>query len=227
MTDGPFDAYRTKAWPYHFHLELIVAELHGGTPRNPDVVRSWLRAKAGYSDEVELEAEVARIFAADPTKADNDVATEAASPLADRYVNGFKRDELGCILEGRQLKACIKEACSVARATNKLPARFGTTNKGTLAFVAEHVVVPDRVIHLGRQEHDALHTRFVSTWRGNGITVEEVIYDAKVSATVLTDHPFTEEQWAMVWLTAEQQGIGASRSQGFGTFTVTDWHRID
>jgi CRISPR/Cas system CSM-associated protein Csm4 (group 5 of RAMP superfamily) len=30
----------------------------------------------------------------------------------------------------------------------------------------------------------------------------------------------------MIWLTAEQQGIGASRSQGFGRFEVTSWERL-
>ncbi len=84
------------------------------------------------------------------------------------------------------------------------------------------MVLEDR-LYLGRQEHDDLHTRFVKTWRGTGITVEEVCRDVKISATVVADHLFTEEQWAMVWLTGERQGLGASRSQGFGVYTVTEW----
>ena len=30
----------------------------------------------------------------------------------------------------------------------------------------------------------------------------------------------------MIWLTGEQQGIGASRSQGFGRYEVTGWERL-
>lgn len=220
---NPFDAYADKAWPYRYHVELLISDLHGGVPRNPDVVRSWLIAKAGYTDEAQLAAEVARIFAEDPTRADADVANAAITTAADRQVNGFKRDADGLYIEGRQLKACLKEGASVARAVNKLPAKFGATNKGVLSFIAEHVVVPEDRLHLGRQEHDDLHTRFVATWRGTGITVEEVVHDVKISATVLSDYLFTAEQWAMIWLTAERQGLGASRSQGFGVFTVTDW----
>jgi hypothetical protein len=225
MTLGPFDAYRAKAWPYHYRVELVVGELHGGTPRDPAVIRNWLTAKAGYTDEAQIEAEVQRIFVADPTRSDAEVAAEAIQPMADRHVNGFKRDADGLYMECRHLKACIKESASSARATNKLPAKFGATNKGTLSFVAEHIVVPGDKLPMGRTEHDDHHTRFVATWRGTGITVEEVCYDVKLAASVWSDYHFTDEQWAMIWLTAERIGIGASRSQGFGTFTVTNWEQ--
>jgi hypothetical protein len=221
----PFAKYANKAWPHRYHVELVVVDAHGGTPRSPDVVRSWLRAKAGWTDEMQIEAEVARIFASDPTRSDAEVADEATKGAADRHVNGFKRDEQGLYLEGRHLKACVKESCSVCRAADKLPAKFGATSKGTLSFVAEHIMVIEDRLPLGRLEHDDVHTRFVKTWRGTGITVEEVVYDVKVSATVVSDYLFTDEQWAMIWLTAEQIGLGSSRSQGFGKFTVTDWSK--
>jgi hypothetical protein len=30
----------------------------------------------------------------------------------------------------------------------------------------------------------------------------------------------------MIWLTAEQLGIGATRSQGYGRFVLTRWERL-
>ena len=42
-----------------------------------------------------------------------------------------------------------------------------------------------------------------------------------------TDWKFTDEQWAMIWLTGEEQGVGGSRSQGFGRYQVTRWDRIE
>jgi hypothetical protein len=219
----PFAKFAATAWPHRFAVELEVADLHGGVPKNPDVVRSWLRAKAGYTSDLELEAEVSRIFAVDPTRSDSDVADEAVKPLADRHLNGFKRDDNGLYVEGRQVKAAIKEATSVARAAGKLTKTYGTTSKGVTAFVAEHVCVVEDRLYLGRQEPDQLHTRFVSTWRGSGITVEEVCHDVKLAFTVITDHPFSAQEWAMIWLTGEQQGLGASRSQGFGRYTITAW----
>ena len=43
--------------------------------------------------------------------------------------------------------------------------------------------------------------------------------------TVVTDHDFTDKDWAMIWTTGELQGLGASRSQGYGTYTVTKWEK--
>ena len=142
MTDNthPFAKYAADAWPYRFRWAARVTDLHGGTPRNPDVVRSWLAAKAGWTDEQQIDAEVAKIFALDPEAPDEQVAAEAAGNLADRRVNGFRRDEHGLYLEGRCLKACIKEGASIARATLKIGKRWGDTGKGVHAFVAEHVV---------------------------------------------------------------------------------------
>ena len=186
---NPFDSFITKAWPHRHRVELHVAEIHGGVPRNPDVVRSWLRAKAGWTDEQQIEAEVARIFQADPTQTDEEVAGQATAKLADQHVNGFKRDDQGLYIEGRQLKAGIKEAASIARATNKLAPKWGATNKGVHAFVAEHVVVVEDRLYLGRTEHDEVHTRFVSTWRGTGDHRRRrggLGFDAKIAATVVT-----------------------------------------
>lgn len=41
----------------------------------------------------------------------------------------------------------------------------------------------------------------------------------------MTAQPTPAEQWAMIWLTGEQQGIGATRSQGYGRYTVTRWEQ--
>lgn len=219
----PFAQFVKDAWPYRFRVGLHIDNLHGGTPRNADVVRSWLRAKAGWTDEMQIEAEVQRIFTARPTASDAEVTTEAVADLADKHVNGFPRDEHGLYLPGRCLKSGIKEMGSVALASGAIKRRYGETNKGVLSFIAEHVMVVEDRLYLGRDEHDDLHTRFVVSRWGTGITVEEVCYDVKLTATVISDYDFTPREWAVMWLKGEQQGLGASRSQGFGRYTVTEW----
>lgn len=150
---------------------------------------------------------------------------------AERHVNGFKRDEEGLFIEGRQLKAAIKEAASVAVAGGKLRARgWGTTNKGIQGFLAEHVVVVEDKLHLGVMEPSGVHQRFIhKTLPGRGrisaIHYEEYVEDATIDFTVRTDFDFDERDWAMIWLTGGEQGIGASRSQGFGRYEVTAWER--
>lgn len=100
---------------------------------------------------------------------------------------------------------------------------WGKTNKGLLGFIAEHVCVVEDRLHLGVTEPTGITQRFVHTFRGSGIQYEEYVADAVIDFTVLADWDFADEQWAMIWLTGEQQGIGATRSQGFGRYTVTHW----
>jgi len=37
----------------------------------------------------------------------------------------------------------------------------------------------------------------------------------------------TPEQWADLWVHAQENGLGALRSQGFGRFFIQQWERIN
>jgi hypothetical protein len=217
-----FAAFASKAWPHTFSGTLHVVNIAGGTPSDDKVAEGWLRTKLADRDDLIREA-VAKTMVERGITAD-----EAAAEVDNlKHLNGFKRDEQGLYIEGRQLKAAIKEAASVAVASGKLNGRgWGKTNKGLLSFMAEHVFVVEDRLHLGVTEPTGIVQRFVHTWRGTGIQYEEYVEDAKVDFTIKADHDFTNEQWAMIWLTGEQQGIGASRSQGFGRYEVARWEPV-
>lgn len=182
---------------------------------------------------------------------DRKAAAEEVNRL--RHLTGFKRDfgtELARVLqekaigegmpealarrtvgelyiEGRQVKAMIREAANIAVGAGNLAARgWGKTRKGLLSFVAEHIFVPDNQIFLAVAESTRVNQSFVHTWRGSGIKNEEVVEEAVVEFRVISDWPFEDDEWAAIWVTGENNGLGASRSQGFGTFTVTKWKRI-
>jgi hypothetical protein len=214
-----FAQFAAKAWPYSFSGTLHVTTIAGGTPSDDKVAEGWLKSKLADKDDIIREA-VAK------TMVERGITAEEAATEVDnlKHLNGFKRDAQGLYIEGRQLKAAIKEAASVAVASGKLNGRgWGKTNKGLLSFMAEHVFVVEDRLHLGVTEPTGIVQRFVHTWRGTGIQYEEYVEDAKVDFTIKADHDFTNEQWAMIWLTGEQQGIGASRSQGFGRYEVARW----
>lgn len=219
-----FDSFRAQAFPYKFRLVLAVPTIAGGTPTDQKVAEGWLRTKLTGADNDEVLRE-----AVSKVMAERGVSNEEATKLVveNKHLNGFKRDsERGgeLYVEGRQLKAAIKEAANVAAAADKIPSRkYGTTNKGLLGFVAEHIFVLEERLYLGVTEPSGVAQKFVHTWRGTGIQYEEYVSDAKVTATVVTDWEFDEKFWAMLWLTGEQQGLGASRSQGFGRYTVEEW----
>jgi hypothetical protein len=217
-----FAKYEKKAFPFKFEGSLHIAVIAGGIPTDPKVAEGWLRTKLATTDDL-IQQQVAEVMA------ERGVTADEAAKIVDtqKHLNGFKRDGHGLYIEGRQLKAAIKEAANVAAAAGKLPLRkWGLTGKGLLGWISEHVFVVEDRLHLGVTEPTGVNQRFVHTFRGSGIQYEEYVEDAKVNFTVITDHEFTEEQWAMLWLSGQQQGIGATRSQGFGRYEVTRWERV-
>lgn len=232
MSGTVFDSYRDAAWPYKYHGRLHIHSIAGGIPSDEKTAESWIRAHLGDSREEQIQQLVAE------TMAERGVTAEAAIPEVAKLVglNGFKRDdEKGLFIEGRQLKSALKEAVSVAVAAGKIavaPANstrktkaYGTTAKGLISFFPEHVFVsvPDDRLYLGVHAPTGVVQRFVHTWRGDAISYEEFCEDVYVDFTVVADWKFTEAEWAAIWLTGELQGIGASRSQGFGTYSIVKW----
>lgn len=209
-----FEKYQSKAYPFVFKGTLQVGSIAGGIPSDPRVAEGWLKSKLAAPDDLIRQA-VAE------TMAERQIDADEAAKVVDqlKHLNGFKRDDEGLYIEGRQLKAAIKEAANI-RWPKK---RWGPSSKGTMSFFAEHMFVIEDRLHLGVQEPTGVNQRFVHTWRGSGIQYEEYVSDAKVDFTLETDYEFSDEEWAMLWLTGEQQGIGATRSQGFGRYEVVRW----
>ena len=219
-----FAAHQDKAWPYTFKGRIRVDCLAGGIPTNPRVAEGWLRKSLAANDDL-IRAEVAEVMVARGVTADTAVAEVDTL----RHLRGFKSDDDGLYIEGRQLKACLKESGSIAMAAGKLKRKWGLTGKGIESYLAEHVFVGEDKLHLHDEQNEAVREptdtvqRFVHTWRGSSIEYVEYIEGAEFDFTVITDENFTAEEWAVLWLTAEQEGIGATRSQGFGRFEVIEW----
>ena len=211
-----FAKWAPVAYPITFHGRLKVHTICGGTPTDPRKAEGWIRSKLDTSENL-IQAAVAEVMVERGVTADEAVAVVEEN----KHLNGFKRDDQGLYIEGRQLKAALKEAGNV-----RWPkARWGISKKGTRSFFAEHVFVVEDKLHLGVMEPSGVNQRFVHTFRGSGIQYEEFVTGARIDFTIITDHDFTQEEWALLWLTGEQQGIGATRSQGFGRYEVTNWER--
>jgi hypothetical protein len=246
-----FDKYIPTAYPHQYTATLAVHRLAGGIPSDDKVAEGWLKTKlVGDRDDL-LRQAVAETMAERGITADE--AAKEVDTL--QHLHGFKRaacpdcttpttvSDPTCggkhelYIEGRQAKSMIKEAANVRwpwpmyNWTINGLRRSGAVKgdgkgKSTLSYIAEHVFVQEDRILLGVTEPDEIEQRFVHTWRGSGIQYEEIIREATVRMTVATDHDLTEEQWAVLWLTAQQIGIGSSRSQGFGRFEVVGWEPL-
>lgn len=224
-----FDSFRKDAYKFQYAGSLTVAHLVGGVPSDPRVAEGWIKTKMGVTAENELQKLVAQ------TVLERGVSPEEAVKIANemKNLNGFKRGEADSdhpgelFIEGRQLKAALKEAISVAVAADKISARgWGRTNKGILGFAAEHIFVVEERLYLGVTEPSEIQQRFVHTWKGAGIQYEEMVHGAVVNFTVVCDYEFSEKDWATIWLTGERQGLGATRSMGYGTYRIEKWEQL-
>jgi hypothetical protein len=211
-----FARYQPKAYPFTFNATLEVTTLVGGVPTDEKITEGWIKTKIADKDDLvrEMVAE---------TMAERGVTAEEAVELVGsaKHLNGFKRDAHGLYLEGRNVKAMIKEASNIRWPKE----RWGPSKKGTRSFFAEHVFVPEQRIPLGCTEPTGIMQRIVHTWRGSSISNDEYVENVTLDFTVVTDHDFKAEEWAMLWLTAEANGLGACRSQGYGRFEVTRWEK--
>jgi len=224
-----FAEWETKVWKYRYNASAVVHSIHGSTPDDPKVIKGWISSKVQDNDERIQEA-VAETMVELGISAEE--ATERVIEKAS--VNRFKRDENGLYIEGRTIKAAIKEAAMTsAQGENGIPAekKYGVlaSKKGLKAFIAEHIQVEDRRVHLGVFEADRVMQKFVQTRGISGISYEEEIDEAKISFTVSTDFDFSAVDpnwWAKVWVHGQKQGLAGSRSQGFGAYEITRWDPV-
>jgi hypothetical protein len=205
----------------------------GGVPKDPQVIEGWLRAKAGIEDAQEVRQAMLRTLSelgADTR--DNmsfDDLVRASEALAtSKQTTGFKVGDEGLYIEGRQVKSMLKESTNVLFGGE----RWGATKKGPRAFVAERVFVePDR-LWLGVREPTGIDLMIghVSGPTGPRSTLgyHEYVEGAELSFRVLVVRDcIAPEQWAEIWLHAQESGLGALRSQGYGRFNVEEWNRLD
>lgn len=237
MTSSVWAEYRARNYPHVFDGTLrMTAPICGGVPSDQRVAEGFLKTKLGDRDD-QIRAAVAELMAERGMTLD-----EATAELVDATrLNGFKRDpqrDGQLYVGGYQLKACLKEAASVAANAGNLSAKgWGTPDnanykKGLKAWAPEHIFVVENRLYLRAgdgepvTEPTGIAQRFVRTGRGvSGIQYEEFVENCEVDFTVETDFDFEEKQWAAIWVTAEHMGVGATRSMGYGTFEVVKWER--
>lgn len=227
-----------------YDVELVIDEkLIGGIPKDAKIVQGWLRSKAGVTEERELAQFAARtmreqgvdlgVSPADLQAMNPDQIYDLLDHVAEGYsaeksTTGFKQDENGLYVEDRQVKAMLKEGINILYAGE----RWGRTKKGPKSFFTERVFVKPRRIHLGVMAPDGVETfvGHVSDKQGPRSTlglhefVEQPTLNFRLE--VLHDE-IKHDVWPSLWLHAENNGLGALRSQGFGTFTTTKFERVN
>lgn len=221
---GLFTRYRVTA--------TFTGRVMGGVPQKPDVIEGWLRTKMGVTDEEELAMILRRTLAelgkeppAGATLGDLFAASEEIA--AERNGNTFRRDGNGLYLAGYQFKAMLKENTNILYAGS----RWGVTKKGPKSFLAERVFVEEDRIYLGRTEPDGTHLQLgqVSGPQGprSTLTYYDYCTQPEIAFTVKSLNDCIEpQQWKAILTLAQDNGIGAIRSMGYGRFRVTGFDKL-
>jgi len=243
---GIFDE-EAELWnTYRVELQFR-GRLYGGIPKDPTLIEGWLRAKAGISDAEEIRQAMLRTLVdlgADvgPESTYEQLVAASKALAAEAHTNGFKRNGEGLCIEGRIIKACLKEATNAMFAGDT---GWGPTKKAAKSYVAERLFVVEPTIKLGRPEPDGVELSIghISGPQGKRATLTyyEYVDDASVSFHLreaqevrtpkgkqdMEARPsLTRRQWAIIWTAAQELGLGARRSQEQGKFDVMAFELI-
>lgn len=242
---GVFAKYVPEVWDNCYEATIHFLDIAGGIPSDPKVAEGWIKSKVkDTSKDERIRQAVEELMVLR-----NCTEEQAVEELnKKRNVNGFWRTEQGQLyIEGRQVKAALKEAVSVAVASGKLKSgnktkagkdsdsKWGLTSKGAIGFFAEHLQVKTRQVLLYTPEWKPVldHTRIKQSFpvnpitRQTGIQYTEICEEVYAKVIVMSDWNLTDEQWGKIWATGYFQGLGASRSQDHGRYEVVAWERLE
>ena len=204
-----YDRYRLKIAFRH--------RLYGGVPKNKELIKSWVEATTGFSDQISEElTEAAKQQMLDET--------------TEKSWNGFSRDaEKGLFIECRQVKAALKQCASVLGITRK---KIGS--KQILAEGGEVKALDSGMrLYLGRKEADGFEERpiHVMTAQGPRTALKRVDYVEKptlefevwiLKTQSAEKRHIGEEELRQILALMQENGIGADRSQGGGKMDVIE-----
>lgn len=222
-----------------YHVEIqVLGKLVGGVPSSPSVIRGWLKSRLELGDR-ELQ-ELADKTLAERFPDRQPSADELADAIMEETdavnVNGFKRrpgtGEL--VLEGRCVKAMIKEAANSAYPGSDWPSKSRVAKgfrKGLMSALVERVFVVEDYIGLGCDEPTGVEERVkhVMTPQGPRSSISRVEYVERplLAFTVeVRDDFLSPEEWRRIWESAERIGVGADRARGDGRFELVTWRRL-
>jgi len=243
---------RWTAYRAEYHLDTIV----GGIPKDPDTIKQWLKARLEIG-ETELLA-IADQTIQEMGWTAGDLGVDELDKLVDIVAakdtkgNSFKKlvqdgkrwralseEEViagdgELIIEGRQVKAGLKEAANALYpGVKKWPGHPGEgIRKGLASYMVERLEVVDRIIPIGRKEPDIVGEQRIKHISGpqgkrSTINVVDLCEDVDIEFTVKVVDDFMNPQlFGELWEYVELGGLGADRARGDGRGELVSWEKI-
>lgn len=212
--------------------------LYGGVPRNEELIKSWIEARSGYDDEQTKKLVEEMKEKVKETKEAEALLSNAVDGAAEKTWNGFLcHKEKGLYLETRCLKAMFKEVGSLLNIFVKKRGSKQIVQHGT--FLARSPDPTDRErIYFKKLQPDGVDEKpiHVQTAQGPRTALKRCDYvenvEVKFQIWVFKTHPaesrhISEEDLVLMLTLAQENGVGADRSQGHGMFDVVDFFKIE
>jgi hypothetical protein len=204
-----------------YQVELTATRLTGGFPANPRLIESWLSSKKAPKEALDAaKVQLERLAEID---------------LEETHMVVFWRDRnLVAHYESRAFKAALKEGANILKGMLDV--------KNFRARLAERVFVDPRIggceirCRCGEAHHpeDFFHVEErpiqVMTMQGPRTSIKRVEYALEVPISfrirVLNDGVIQESQLKTILEYLQDNGIGADRSQGSGTYSLERFEPI-
>jgi hypothetical protein len=227
-----------------YEVEIQIRDkICGGTPYDPKVIAAWIRARTGHDDAV-TTGQIEQAVKLSPKE-------EAEAKLEGSW-NGFPQDENGLFVWARQIKAMFRESATMLKVTtekrgSKQVIQHGFEIKAMPGTQTSRIAVKDEGgellspssdrIYLGRTKPDELDEGpiHVQTAQGPRNALKRVDYVSRArlafevwvfgTAPAETRHLGQDDIEEML-LFAQENGLGADRSQGQGKFNVLKCERV-
>ena len=208
-----------------YRVRIRVEHLVGGVPKDPEMVQAWIGATCKEASADERAKIVKADLAALPDVVEDELSATGTTFLVDKSA-----EKRGLYIEGRQVKSMLKEAANIMK--NSVPSKKKDGELGVAGLkskMADHVFVEEEFVYLGRQKVDRTVQRPIHIEDGprgprNAIKVSDILDNVELEFSVrkLRKGEVTEEALYLCLHYAENVGLGADRSQGFGKFKVLD-----
>jgi len=206
---------------YHVTIKFR-DKILGGIPVAKELLEPWLRGRGVPEGEVEPLAE----------KVAEEVGAVEAAEKIEKAWTTFKKDNKGMYIEERQIKGLLREAAFVLRLTAKRGLRdtiaHGVFTEPDKIYLSrdfgEILLVPDGAIETPIHVMTAQGPRS-SLKRQDYAEHAEIEFVLKVGGPPRGEQTITEKNLEELWEHAQDIGLGASRSQGYGKFNV-EWYEI-
>lgn len=206
-----------------YHVRLAFRDrLHGGVPKNKELIDGWIKASTGYEDEVQKGLV-------------EEAKQQMLDEVAERSWNGFYRcPENGIYVETRQIKAMFKECATVLGITKN---KLGSKQIFQHAFFVDAIDGGKRV-YVGKDKPDGVEEGpiHVMTAQGPRTALKRVDYVQDVElefyvrvlkTAAQEKRHIGEDDMKQMLALAQDNGFGADRSQGNGTFNVVEFVKLE